>query len=69
MVIDGQYGIVIPPKDSQAIAEAMLYLLDNPKILERYSQNIKEDYISGAKSWSKIANEMLSIYEEVLNKN
>lgn len=69
MVIDGQYGIVIPPKDSQAIAEAMLYLLDNPKILERYSQNIKEDYISGAKSWSRIANELLNIYEVILNKN
>lgn len=48
LVEDGKTGIIIPPKDSQKLAEAIDTLIDNTKLLELYGkegfQRVKENF-------------------------
>ena len=39
---DGKTGIVVPPKNSQALAEAINTLLDDPALREKYGSYAKE---------------------------
>ena len=39
---DGKTGIVVPPKDSNALARAINTLLDNPALREKYGKYAKE---------------------------
>lgn len=56
MLNNGETGLLIPPKDSNAICESFLKLLQNPGLLREYTDNIVRIYYgSGNKSWEKAA--------------
>jgi glycosyltransferase involved in cell wall biosynthesis len=40
---DGQTGLLIPPKDSPALAEKIIYLLENPDIARRLGMRAQEE--------------------------
>ena len=64
VVKDGENGLLVPPKDSEALADAIIYLLENEDIREKMGKNGRtkvENY-----SWDKMAEETEKIYEEVL---
>lgn len=63
MVIDGYYGLIVPPRDAHAIADASIQLLSNPSLLKQMSDNIRADYQEGDKSWKNIAKEILDAYK------
>lgn len=65
MVQDGKNGIIVPPKDSEALVKAIIRLLDNPEEVAMFSSNIKEKYNSGVLSWKKISEDMLNIYNNI----
>ncbi len=65
MVQDGKNGIIVAPKDSVGLAEAIRRLLDNPNEVANFSANIREQYKSGALSWKKISVDMKNIYDEI----
>lgn len=64
-----KYGIIVPPCDVEALAQAMNDLLAHPEKLQRYAENIKRDYAEGSKSWKEIAKGLVNIYQEVAGKN
>ena len=38
IVADGETGILVPPNNSEALANAMNYLLENPEVADRMGQ-------------------------------
>lgn len=68
MVKDGVNGMIVPPKDSKSLAEAMTHLLAQRELIDEYSKVIEDDYATGAKSWITIAEQHKMIYENI-NKN
>ena len=65
MVVNGRHGIVIPPKDSVSLYQAMASLLTDEKRLRFYEKNIAEDYSNGLKSWNAITEELYSFYKTI----
>ena len=64
-VIQNNCGIIVKPRDSQALAEAIIRLLKNPKLAKKMGENgrilVEEKY-----GWEKIAKKVVKIYEEVI---
>jgi len=63
-VAEVRAGIVIDP-DSAQLAEAMIELLDNPKLCEEMGNNGRRLVIERF-TWDKIANQMIELYQRVL---
>lgn len=57
-------GLVVPPKNSFALAKAIIKLIDNPSIAERMGVNgmqlVLDKYL-----WSEISKSVELIYEEL----
>lgn len=66
MVKDGQYGMIVPSKDAQALALAINTLIEYPQKVEAMMTNIERDYSDGEYSWNVIAQGMIGIYKEEL---
>lgn len=62
MIEDGKTGIIVPPKDSSALATAILSFLDNPELLVKMRGNIFASSKSGKGSWNAIAKDYIDIY-------
>lgn len=63
----GQAGILVPPKDSQAIAQALANLLRNPHILYQWKQQAQQNL-----EWltvGRVHQETLVVYGELIAKN
>ena len=65
MVEDGKDGLVVPPKDLKALAEAVIRLLKNDDLRKQMGRNAfkKTEEVS----WDNIAKMHMKVYEEVLN--
>jgi alpha-maltose-1-phosphate synthase len=66
VVDNGKTGIIIPPKDSELLAEAIIKLLKNDSLRKEMGENaynkMKEDL-----SWDKISEKIIEVYREVIN--
>ena len=60
VVKDGWNGLLVPPGDSDALANAIIYLLENEDIRERMGKNGRERVKNY--SWDKIAEETEKVY-------
>ena len=60
VVKDGWNGLLVPPGDSEALANAIIYLLENEDIRERMGKNGRERVKNY--SWDKIAEETEKVY-------
>lgn len=65
VVRDGENGLLVPPKDSDALADAIIYLLENEDVRKRMGKNGSEKVENY--SWEKIAEETERLYELVLS--
>lgn len=65
IIEDGETGLLVPPQDPKALAEAVMRLLNNPgerrSMVEKGRRRIRENY-----SWEKVADMTERVYEEVL---
>jgi len=64
VVTDGEDGLLVPPRDSRALAEALVYVLSDDKLRQRMGDKGRlkaEEY-----SWDKIAQRVLDYYVRVL---
>ncbi len=64
IVNDGENGLLITPGDSNALADAIIYLLENKDIRERMGKNGKKkikDY-----SWERIAERTENVYRMIV---
>ena len=67
MVEDGRYGLLVPPKDSQALERAIRQIIQ-PGTAQQMSENIVHDHSAGNHAWHSIASEMQDIYDIIINK-
>lgn len=68
MIDDGVTGIIVPPKDSDALADSIIELLVNDSKREKMKRCIEELYLYGEKSWASIANKYIDCYNKVIIK-
>lgn len=67
MVKDGETGIIIEPKDSEAIRDAILNLYQSPERLTKMAENIEKEYFEGEKSWNRSAELFMNAFETILD--
>lgn len=68
MCKNGITGYIVPPRDSNSLANAIINLLKDPNKLSSFSNNIQQEYIEGKSSWDSIANQYIECYKEILRK-
>lgn len=64
IVVHGQTGLLVPPRDPQALAQAATELLTDPELARRLAAGGR-DYACTTLSWQAIAGEMIRIYGAV----
>lgn len=69
VVEEGITGRLVPPKNEEALANAMIELIRKPGELESMSKNIEKISTQGPLSWDKIAAETLLVYQQALNSH
>ena len=65
---DGKSGVLVPPKDVKALADAIISLLKDDGKKQEMSDYIYNEYFKGEKSWSAIADRYIKYYSDVINK-
>lgn len=66
MVEDGKTGLLVPPKDIDSLANSIITLLKDDTMRGYMTDNIRNDYFAGDKSWKIIANKYINFYEYIL---
>lgn len=66
MVEEGKTGLLVPPKDVDALADAIIALLNDDAKREQMAENIRNDYFVGDKSWKVIAEKYVEFYNKIL---
>jgi glycosyltransferase involved in cell wall biosynthesis len=64
-VQDGITGLLVPPDDPEALADALLRVLDDDALVDRLGAAGSERSHSAA-SWKTVAEQVLPTYEELL---
>jgi len=67
VVDEGKTGFVVPPRDSKALAQALIKLLRDDDLRNKMGRNAQIK-INGDLSWDLIAQNTLEVYEEVIGK-
>jgi len=67
VVKHGENGLLVPPRDPNALADAIIYLLENEDIRKKMGTKGKE--IVENYAWEKIAEKYEKVYQSVLNDN
>ncbi len=65
MVEDGKTGIIIEPKNTEALANALLTVYKDRTLLEKMSDNIQHRYFLGEKSWAFSADLFLDACKKI----
>jgi glycosyltransferase involved in cell wall biosynthesis len=65
LVVHGETGVLVPPNDPQALAEAINSLLDDPQRMKRMGARgrgrVREHF-----TWDKVAERMVGYFREIL---
>jgi len=66
MVLEGYTGLLVPPRDSAALADAIESLLLNPGRYALLADNVRATGTQGAFSWQSIAGATAAVYSEAI---
>lgn len=69
MVKDGIFGRIIKEKDVNSIVESVSELLSRQDVLDKYSQNIRNNYLEGSDSWASIVTDLRRNIEKRFGEN
>lgn len=62
-------GILIPPRNVAALSDALNLVLSNQEVVINMKKNIRAMYSFGKKSWKSIANDLVEVYKNNLERN
>jgi len=65
-VIQNNCGIIVKPRDSQALVEAIIRLLKNPKLAKKMGENGRK-LVESKYSWESISKQIDNIYQGVIS--
>lgn len=65
MVQDKETGLIIEPKNSAAISNAIIELYENRHLLGNMSENIQKLYFEGEKSWGRSAEKFADAFSKI----
>ena len=65
MVYNQKTGLLVPPKDVDALAHAIIALLNDDTKRKEMADNIRNDYFVGDKSWKVIAEKYIWFYKSL----
>lgn len=68
VIVNGENGLLVPPRDPKALAEAILTLLNDVKMRKKLGQNARE-LIVKKYNWNKIIPLMEKVYREAIKEN
>lgn len=66
VISDGKNGILIPPRDVEAIRQALKRVLENPELAEQLGAAAQATVLNGY-TWADNARQMLNIYQAMVN--
>jgi glycosyltransferase involved in cell wall biosynthesis len=67
IVIHNQTGIIVEPDNTEQIANAIRFFLENPSNIEEYGKNGKS-FLETELSWAGISEKMMTIYSDHLGR-
>ncbi len=59
-------GILVPPRDPYALAQAIDYLIENPLVRQRIGKAARERVLKTF-TWEQAAKEMVKVYQEAID--
>lgn len=65
MCPDGVMGYIVPPRNSDLLADAIIKILRDPAKLASFANNIKKEYFEGDSSWISIAKKYIECYKTI----
>lgn len=65
MVQDGKTGLLVPPKEVDALADAIITLLNDDEKRLRMQNYIRTEYVDGDNSWKSIAEKYIGLYKSI----
>jgi glycosyltransferase involved in cell wall biosynthesis len=65
LVVDGETGILIPPQDVRALADAIIQLLENPELRTEMGQRVYER-VRAQFSLSQMLEQVFDVYQHVM---
>jgi len=63
---DEKAGLLVPPRDAQALAHAISYLLKNDDLRQQMGQAARQRILQ-LFSWERAAQQLVEIYREVID--
>jgi len=64
VIIHGENGILVPPRNPEALANAIMLLLEDRSLRRKLGQNARK-VITEKYNWSKVINDLEKVYEEI----
>lgn len=68
IIEDGVNGLLVPPSDPDALADAIIRIFENPDLADRFREagqkSVQESF-----SWDKISDEFIEVYQGVLHES
>ena len=68
MVEQAKTGLLVAPRDSNALAEAIIKMYSDDTYLCQMSDYILSEYYNGEKSWPSIADKYIAYYNKILSE-
>ncbi len=68
IIDNGSTGILVPPRDSHKLSEAIIYLLKTPAKRKEMANNITNKFNQNNIKWSYTAKQTLKVYEKAIRK-